>query len=48
MVQRWVASALSDASPRFRALRGYRDIAHLIKALQARVPTDEADQRKVA
>jgi hypothetical protein len=26
MLQRWIASALSDASQRFRALRGYRDM----------------------
>ena len=48
MVQRWVASALSDASKRFRALRGFRDMKQLIAALQARVAPAEFDQRKVA
>ena len=48
MVQRWVASALSDASKRFRALRGFRDMKQLIAALQARVSPAEIDQRKVA
>jgi len=48
MVQRWVASALSDASQRFRALRGFRDMAQLIAALQARVSPADIDQRKVA
>jgi putative transposase len=48
MVQRWVASALSDASTRFRALRGFRDMKVLIAALQARLMPAEIDQRKAA
>jgi transposase-like protein len=48
MVQRWVASALSDACTRFRALRGHRDIGKLIAALQARIAPAERDQRKAA
>src|SRR5690606_7088006 len=36
MVQRWVASALSDASQRFRALRGFREMPRLVAALQDR------------
>jgi transposase-like protein len=48
MVLRWVASALSDARERFRALRGYRDLPKLIDALQSRIPTDDVQQLKVA
>jgi transposase-like protein len=48
MVQGWVASALSGASRRFRALRGFRDMKALIAALQARVTPAEVDQPKVA
>jgi transposase-like protein len=48
MVLRWVASALSDARKRFRALRGFRDIPKLIAALQRRMPADEARQPKAA
>jgi transposase-like protein len=48
MVQRWVASALSDAGQRFRALRGFRDMPSLIAALKERVSPAEVVQRKVA
>jgi transposase-like protein len=48
MVLRWVASALSDARQRFRALKGFRDIPKLIAALQERIRTDEVHQLKVA
>ena len=48
MVQRWVASALSDAGQRFRALRGFRDLPALVRALRANVPSAVSDQRKVA
>jgi putative transposase len=48
MVLRWVASALSDARERFRALRGFRDMPKLIAALQGRIQTDELQQLKVA
>jgi transposase-like protein len=48
MVQRWVASALSDAADRFRALRGYREIPKLIAALQTHSDLTDATQRKVA
>ena len=37
MALRWVASAFSDATGRFRKLRGHRDIKTLIAALAARV-----------
>ena len=48
MLRRWIASALSDASQRFRALRGYRDMPKLINALQAHSQSSDATQRKVA
>ena len=48
MVQRWVASALSDASQHFRALRGFREMLQLIAAMQERVAPVEIDQRKAA
>jgi len=48
MLQRWIASALSDASQRFRALRGYRDMPKLIETLQAHSQSNDAVQRKVA
>ena len=48
MLQRWIASALSDASQRFRALRGYRDMPKLINALQAHSQSNDVVQRKVA
>ena len=30
MIQRWVASALVEAEPRFRRVRGYRDLRYLV------------------
>jgi hypothetical protein len=38
MALRWVASALSDASGRFRKLRGFGEMKALLKALQDRAP----------
>ena len=38
MIQRWVASALVDAEPRFRRVRGYRDLRYLVGALDALAP----------
>ena len=35
MFQRWVASALVEAEPRFRRVRGYRDPQYLVSALDA-------------
>ena len=40
MIQRWVASALVEAEPRFRRARGYRDLRHLVGALDALDPPD--------
>ncbi|MDE0385823.1 MAG: IS256 family transposase [Defluviicoccus sp.] len=38
MIQRWVASALVEAEPRFRRVRGYRDLRYLVAALDALAP----------
>ena len=38
MIQRWVASALVEAEPRFRRVRGYRDLRYLVGALDALAP----------
>ena len=48
MTLRWVASALSDASGRFRKLRGHREMKLLMAALKARTPQTEIAQRKAA
>lgn len=41
MTLRWVASALSDASGRFRKLRGHRDMKFLIAILDKRLALAE-------
>lgn len=49
MVLRWVASALTEASARFRKLRGFSDIKGLLKSLDARAPGSQMQAaRKVA
>jgi transposase-like protein len=48
MTLRWVASAFSDAKDRFRKLRGYRDMKHLIVALDKRIVVDQPAQLKAA
>ncbi len=40
MIQRWVASALVEAEKHFRRVRGYRDLPHLVNALDALAPPD--------
>ena len=42
MIQRWVASALVEAEPRFRRVRGYRDLRYLVAALDTLAPPDGA------
>ena len=42
MIERWVASALVEAEPRFRRVRGYRDLRYLVAALDALAPPDGA------
>ena len=34
MIVRWVSASVLDASQRFRRVRGYRDFAALVVALQ--------------
>ena len=40
MIQRWAASALVEAEPCFRRVRGFRDLQHLVYALDAMSPPD--------
>ena len=48
MTLRWIASALSDAKERFRKLRGYRDMKHLIAALNERLAADQPNHLEAA
>ena len=40
MIQRWAASALVEAEPRFRRVRGYRHLRHLVGAFDVLAPPD--------
>ena len=40
MIERWVASALVETEKHFRRVRGYRDLPHLVRALDALAPPD--------
>lgn len=48
MVLRWIGAALTDASRRFRAVRGYRDMKRLLSALAARANGVVTINRKAA
>ena len=48
MTLRWVASALSDASGRFRKLRGHRELKTLMAALAAPITTTDNVELKAA
>lgn len=48
MTLRWAASALSDASARFRKLRGHRDMKVLTAALNSRLAKPEQNELKAA
>lgn len=48
MVMRWIASALSDASDRFRRIRGLEHMPAFLKALQTRSPNAENDVKRKA
>lgn len=48
MVLRWIGAALTDASRRFRAVRGYRDMKRLLSALTKRAEGVTAINRKAA
>ena len=47
MIQRWVCGALLEAAKKFRRLRGYRDIHHLVAALDS-LSHETTQQSKVA
>ena len=49
MILRWAASSLSDASGRFRKLRGFAEMRNLLAALEQRAPGEHIEaSRKVA
>lgn len=48
MALRWIGAALTDASGRFRAARGYRDIKRLLSALTQRAEGITTVSRKAA
>lgn len=48
MLLRWIASALSDASGRFRRLRGHAALPVLLRALNKAVPNVDDGARKAA
>jgi hypothetical protein len=35
MIVRWVSAGLLEAQKHFRRIRGFRDLSHLLQALQA-------------
>lgn len=43
MIERWVSAALLEAEKRFRRVRGYRDMRHLVSALNARSSNASAE-----
>ena len=47
MIQRWVASALLEAGQRFRRVGGYRDMPHLVAALDALAPPEVSVEQVV-
>ena len=47
MIQRWVCAALLEAGKKFRRVRGYRDMPHLIASLNLLSP-DLTEESKVA
>jgi putative transposase len=48
MTLRWIASALVDASGRFRKLRGFASMKDFLKALQRRAPADLVETKRKA
>jgi hypothetical protein len=48
MVLRWIGTALHEASGGFRAVRGFREIARLIAALEEHVRLATHIERKIA
>jgi putative transposase len=48
MAVRWVSAGILEAEKKFRRVQGYRDIKHLMKALETFEAEDEAAARRVA
>jgi putative transposase len=48
MVLRWIGTALHEASGGFRAVRGFRDMKHLVTALEERAQLVTHIERKIA
>jgi putative transposase len=48
MVLRWIGTALHEASGGFRAVRGFRDMKHLIAAIEEHVQITTHIERKIA
>jgi hypothetical protein len=48
MIQRWGCAALIEAEQKFRRIRGHRDLARLIAALDALQPAESTHRSKVA
>ena len=48
LVLRWIGPALLEASGGFRAVRGFRDMKHLIAALEEHVQLPAHIERKIA
>jgi len=46
MIVRWVATAVSEAETRFRRLRGYKERALLVAALDAHANSLRLDTKK--
>ncbi len=46
MAWRWAGSVLLDVEPRFRRVRGYRDLGHLLAALGRTLQEKALDNRK--
>jgi len=48
MVLRWIGTALNEASGGFRAVRGFRDMNHLVATLEEHVQLATHIERKIA
>lgn len=49
MAERWAATALIEAEKQFRRIKGHREMSHLLRALETRVPASALDKKvKVA
>jgi hypothetical protein len=46
MLLRWIASALHEAQERFRRVKGFRDMKHLVAALDRRHDREGLELKK--